>query len=353
VPAPWHAGRREGALQKLLWLPLGLASRGYSLGARVHRAVYSGGWAPLRRLPCRVVSVGSLVAGGSGKTPVAAWVASLLRARGYRVVLATRGYGRLRGDAVHTLSDGRRVRGDVVGMGDEPLVLAAHAADVPVLVGRDRGVVGLRAISSFGADVLVLDDGFQHHRLARDVDIVTLDGGVGFGNRRVLPRGPLREPVSALARAHAVGIVDGPLSDADTVLLERQAVSPRVFQARRRPARLRGIGVPAKQGESATALAGARVGMLAALGQPSAFRRTLEEKGATVIAERTFRDHHRYRARDLKKLRREADVWVTTEKDAVKILPRWAREIDLRVLTIDLVVAAEDVFLDWLEERLR
>ena len=350
---PWLVGAGEGVLQKALLLPLGFASRGYSLGARLHRAVYSGGWAPLRHLPCRVVSVGSALAGGSGKTPLAAWLAGRLRARGHRVVIATRGYGRIRNDAVHTLSDGRRVHGDVVGMGDESLVLAAHAADVPVLVGRDRGVVGLRAVSSFGAEVLVLDDGFQHHRLARDIDIVTLDGGVGFGNRRVLPRGPLREPVSALARAHAVGVIDGPLSPEDAAFLEQHSVNPFVFQARRRPARLRRIESPLSQSEAPAALAGARVGMLAALGQPSGFRRTLEERGATVIAERVFRDHHRYRARDLKRLGREAEMWVTTEKDAVKILPRWARGINLWVLSIDLTVASEEALLAWLEERLR
>ena len=166
-------------------------------------------------------------------------------------------------------------------------------------------------------------------------------------------RHPLREPVSALARAHAVAIIDGPLSQADAATLERRAANPFIFRARRRPARLRRIGAAAKESEPATALAGARIGMLAALGQPSAFRRTLEENGATVIAERTFRDHHRYRARNLKRLSHEADVWVTTEKDAVKILPRWTRGIDLRVLTIDLVVAAEDAFLDWLDEKLR
>lgn len=337
----------------MLLLPLGLLSRFYGLGARLHRAFYTGGWAPSRRLPCRVVSVGSLLVGGSGKTPVAAWVAGRLRARGHRVVLATRGYGRIRGDAVHALSDGRRVRGDVVGMGDEALVLAAHAADVPVLVGRDRGVVGLRAVSAFGADVVVLDDGFQHHRLARDVDIVTFDGGVGFGNARTLPRGPLREPASALARAHAVGIVDGPLPEPDAALLARHAVNPFVFQAWRRPSRLRRLGAPARESEPSTALAGARVGMLAALGQPSGFRRTLEEAGATVVVERTFRDHHRYRPRDLRRLARDADVWVTTEKDAVKILPRWVRGADVRVLTIELVVDPEAAFLDWLEARLR
>jgi tetraacyldisaccharide 4'-kinase len=237
-------------------------------------------------------------------------------------------------------------------MGDEPLVLTAHAAGVPVLVGRDRGVVGLRAISAFGADVLVLDDGFQHYRLARDVDILTVDGRFGFGNGRVLPRGPLREPIGGLSRAHAVGIVDGPLAGVDAERLERHAVNPFLFRAQRQATRLRRIRSPRAESEPVTALAGARVGLLAALGQPDAFRRTLEARGATVVAEQTFRDHHRYRARDLKRLGRRADVWVTTEKDAVKILPRWTRGIDLRVLTVELAVAEEESLLDWVEERI-
>jgi tetraacyldisaccharide 4'-kinase len=217
--------------------------------------------------------------------------------------------------------------------------------------------VGLRAVSAFGADVLVLDDGFQHHRLARDVDIVTFDGSVGFGNGYGLPRGPLREPSSALARAHAVAVVDGPLSAADQQRLDEHSVNPFAIRARRQPTRLRPISGPPgggrATGEPATALAGLRVGLLAALARPDTFRRTLERHGATVVAECTFRDHHRYRPRDLRDLHEEAEVWVTTEKDAVKILPGWARGIDLRVLTIELVVESESEVLDWLESRLR
>jgi tetraacyldisaccharide 4'-kinase len=349
VHDPSEERARIGILGRALLAPLAASSYPYALAAHLHRAAYSGGWLPIRRLPCQVVSVGSLLVGGSGKTPLSAWLAGRLRARGHRVVLATRGFGRQRRDPVHALTDGRRVRGDVVGMGDEPLVLAAHAAGVPVLVGRDRGLLGLRAVSAFGADVLVLDDGFQHYRLHRNVDIVTLDGAFGFGNEWVLPRGPLREGLSGLARAHAVAVVDGPLSARHEALLTRHAVNPFRFSARRQPSRLRSI----RGGESqpASALAGLRVGVLAALGQPGAFERTLEEHGATLIARRIFRDHHRYRARDLRNLHREADLWVTTEKDAVKILPGWVRA-DLRVLIVDLVVEHEESVLDWLEARL-
>jgi tetraacyldisaccharide 4'-kinase len=368
VRLPWLEGADPGAdptggpgpadespLRRALLLPLDGVALGYAVGARLHRALYAGRWLPPRRLPCRVVSVGSLVTGGAGKTPLAAWIAGRLRARGHRVALATRGYGGTRRDPVHALSDGRFVRGDVVGVGDEPLVLAAHAAGVPVLVGRDRGVVGLRAISTFGTDVLVLDDGFQHHRLQRDIDIVTFDGRFGFGNGRVLPRGPLRESPKALVHAHAVAVFDGPLSPHALRLLEKHTVTPLVFEVRRRPVRLRGVRGPkgsAPASEPAAALAGMRVGMLAALGRPEAFRRTLEEQGATVVAQRTFRDHHRYRARDLRGLEREAPLWITTEKDAVKILPGWSRRIDLRVLTIELAVSPEAELLDWLEARL-
>jgi tetraacyldisaccharide 4'-kinase len=340
---------RVGVLGGLLLAPLTPVSWVYGGVARLHRAAYAGGWLPTRRLPCRVISVGSLVVGGSGKTPLAAWIASGLHARGYRVVLATRGYRRSGRDPVHALSDGRRLRGDPVGSGDEPLVLAAHSAGVPVLVGRDRGVVGLRAVAAFGADVLVLDDGFQHHRLHRDLDVVTFDGRFGLGNGLVLPRGPLREPASALARAHAVAVIDGPLAAADERAVTRLAASPHRIVARRRATTLRSIrGGP---GEPATALAGLRVGLLAGLGQPDAFQRTLEEHGATVVARRVFRDHHRYRPRDVRDLHREAGIWVTTEKDAGKILPGWTRA-DLRVLRMTLQIEDGEAVLDWLKSRL-
>lgn len=356
--APWRdAGQGRRATGRGWWLPVDLVAAGYGLGARFHRSLYEGHWLERRRLSCRVVSVGSLVAGGTGKTPFAAWLAARLRQRGNRVVLATRGFRRSNRQDVHALSDGQHLTGDIVGMGDEPLILAAHAARVPVLVGRDRGLVGLRAISAFGAEILVLDDGFQHHRLARDLDILTLDGYFGFGNHRLLPSGPLREPARALARAHAIGVLDGPLSPQDEQLLERNAIDPLRFQIRRRPSRVRpieGSGAPdGGRGEAPEWLAGARVGMLAALGQPSAFERTLEALGATVIARRTFRDHHRYRARDLRDLERDAALWVTSEKDAVKILPAWARRIDLRVLTIELDVEQGEALVDWVEQQLR
>ena len=158
-------------------LPLALAS---GVGRRAPGCI-ARSTAPARcaatRLPCRVISVGNLGVGGTGKTPTAAWLAAGLQRRGYRVVLASRGYARKGREPILTVSDGRFLHATVEQAGDEPFVLAAHAPGVPVLVGSDRALVGQRALSAHGAEILVLDDGFQHHRLERDLDVIVCDGG--------------------------------------------------------------------------------------------------------------------------------------------------------------------------------
>jgi tetraacyldisaccharide 4'-kinase len=349
--AAWLDSRETSLASELALSPLALVSAGWSLGARLHRALYRSRMLTATRLPCRVVSVGSLNVGGTGKTPAAAWLAACLQRRGSRVVLASRGYRRAGRQKVVTVSDGRFVRATVQQAGDEPFVLAAHAPRVPVLVGSDRAQLGQRALSAYGAEILVLDDGFQHHRLARDLDLIVCDGAQGFGNRWVLPRGPLREPLSALRFAAAVGVVDGPLAEADEDCLERFAPDARRFRARRRP-----IGLRPLQGgelEPLESLAGARVGLLAAIARPDSLRRSLAALGAEVIAERTFRDHHRFTSRDLADLDQQASLWITTEKDAVKLLPAWAGDARVAVLVIELAVEQEDGLLDWIEARLR
>jgi tetraacyldisaccharide 4'-kinase len=347
----WLTRRDESRLGRVALAPLVPAAWVYAGIVAAHRRLYEQGVLARRRIPGHVVSVGNLGVGGTGKTPFAAWLASGLHARGRKVVLASRGYGGRSEEPVQVVSDGRFVRGRAEAAGDEPMVLAAHAPGVPVLVGRDRGIVGLRAHAVFGADVLVLDDGFQHHRLERDLDLVLFDGRLGLGNRHILPRGPLRECPAGLRRADAIGVIDGPLPPEDEEVLARRAPRAFRFAARRRPAGLR----PLRGGPSAEAdtLAGSDVGLLAALAGPASFRRTLESLGARVTAERIFRDHHRYRQADLEDLADETPVWVTTEKDAVKILPTWVGRAEVYVLSIDLDVDAGDALLDWVESRLR
>jgi tetraacyldisaccharide 4'-kinase len=350
VRASWLESREETRLQTAARLPLAGAAWLYGAAARAHRGLHRAGTLRTARLSCQVVSVGSLLVGGTGKTPTAAWIAAELHRRGRKPALVSRGYRRRSSERVLVVSDGRFIHSRAEAAGDEPMLLAAHAPGVPVLVGSDRALVGLRALSVFGAEIVVLDDGFQHHPLHRDLDLLTFDGALGLGNRRVLPRGPLREPIGALRLADAVGVVDGPLDAADAALLERMAPGAYRFNAIRRAKALRPLsGGP---GASPEALDGAEVGMLAALARPESLRRTLSALGARVVAERTFRDHHRYRARDLRGLAREAPLWVTTEKDAIKITPAWTGSADLRVLSIALEIEGPRRFADWIESRL-
>lgn len=346
----WLDSRDESFAQRAGLLPVSVLGRLYGLVTRAHRAAYERGWLRAARLPCRVVSVGSPTVGGSAKTPLAAWLASELHRRGRRVVLASRGYGRTGRAPVVVVSDGRAILCPAAEAGDEPLLLAAHAPGVPVLVGARRDAVGQRAIVAFGAEIIVLDDGFHHHRLARDVDVIALDGTAGLGNARVLPRGPLREPLETLSRAQALVTVDGPLPAQDVERLARVAPAIEQVAAVRSPRSLRALGGgPARPPRE---LQGRDVGMLCGIARPASFRRTLESLGARVVAERTYPDHHRYRAADLRSLGATHDIWVTTEKDAVKLDEAWLSKTELWVLGSGLRVAGGEAFLDWLEAEL-
>ncbi len=352
---PWVQQREESLLWRCLLLPLAPPAWIYGAGARLHRAWYRAG--RKRVLPIPVVSVGNLVVGGTGKTPTAAWLANSLRDRGYAVVIASRGYAggsaTRAGDPIVPVSDGSFVLSRAELAGDEPMILSGMVPGVPVLIGADRVAVGLRACSAFGAEVLVLDDGFHHHPLHRDVDIVMIDAEFGFGNRKVLPRGPLREPLSALRFADVIGVVDGEpsaLPPADRETLQSLDAETQYFTAYKKPRGLRSLeGGVAEPPES---LAGTEVGLIAGLARPDSLRRTLERLGARVVAERTFGDHHRYRSSDLRELPTDVSVWVTTEKDAVKITPSWVAGIDVRVLSIELEVADSEKLLDGLIDRL-
>ena len=294
--------------------------------------------------------MGNLVVGGSGKTPLAAWIASQLRARGRCVALGSRGYGGSPRAAVHIANDGTHAFESAARVGDEALLLARLAPGVPVLVARERALAGARAIAEFGAEVLVLDDGFQHHALARDVELVVFGSG-GLGNGAVLPRGPLREPIAALSRAHAVLVTGGVLPERDELRIARASPQAARFSVVREPRELHALDAR-RAPEPPSALAGREVGVISALANPRALRETVESLGARVAAERVFADHHRYSAGDLSGLAPLAPIWITSEKDAVKIAPAWCAGADVRVLALETSVAEPDEFLAWLEARL-
>jgi tetraacyldisaccharide 4'-kinase len=332
----------------------------YAAGAWLHRAFMRRTSAGRGRLACAVVSVGGLTVGGAGKTPFAARLALGLHRRGWRVVLASRGYKGRNPLPVSVVSDGSYIRSKVAHSGDESFVLAAHAPGVPVLVGRDRRVVGHHAVSAFDAQIVILDDGFQHHRLARDLDIVCIDGPGGFGNRRLLPAGPLRESIRTLRHADWLCVIDADSGGATSgreglreveIVRSLENSGCDVVWAHRRAIALVALDQSGKL--SLDSLRGRRVGLLSGVARPASVRRTLEGLGARVVAERRFRDHHAYAPKDCRGLDHSALMWITTEKDALKILPEWLGEDTLWVLRIEVEIEEENAVLARVEARLQ
>lgn len=347
---PWRSSEPERVWERILWSPLSLFAGMFRVAGSANRGRYTRGWKAQRRVDARVISVGSLLVGGSGKTPLASWLAETLHRRGHKVALLSRGYGGKPGQVVTVVSDGRALYAGPKDAGDEPVMLAGQAVGVPVIVSKDRGLAALRAISTTGAELLVLDDGFQHHRLHRDLDLLTFDGQFGVGNGRMLPRGPLREPMSALERADAIIEIDGALDSEVDELIERQAAGVPRFRGQRVPVSLATLRGDVRV--SPTTLNGMKVGMISGIARPDSFRRTLEALGAQVVATRIFPDHHRYRPHDFRELEEDVSVWITSEKDAGKIMPHWVGTADVRVLGVRLVVDEGDALIGWLEGEL-
>ena len=309
--------RGRKAWHRLL-LPLVPVYRG-AVAVRV--AAYRRGWLTSARLPVPVVSVGNLTFGGTGKTPtVIALVRDLVR-HGRHPAVLTRGYGRLRAEPMVVVGPNPETGPDRAG--DEPLELAARLPGVPVIIDADR-VRGATTALARNADVLVLDDGFQHLRIARDLDVVLIDAGDPWGGGHLAPRGRLREPVAGLGRADAVLVTKVSGADDPVVAEVRRVVAHRAPHAPVLAARLEPCAVRSPEGAAGPEiLDGARVLAVAGLGRPAGFAESLRAAGAEVVATRWFPDHHRFDASELDEALAAAAavgaVVATTAKDAVKM----------------------------------
>src|SRR5437899_5654581 len=324
-----HIGRAlsvEGrSIGGALLAPLVPLSHLYGLAMRARAALYARGLLRQQILPCRVISVGNLTVGGTGKTPVVIALAAALRDRGRKVGVISRGYKRRSGTSVLESSDGRTLRGHPEDSGDEPFLIAQRCPGVPVAVGADRPLVGRYLVDRFDLDTLVLDDGFQHLALRRDMDILVLDAGAPFGNGYLLPRGRLREPLSAMDRASAVLVTRASQAQRlDELKATVRAVAPAVpiWITDFAPSAVVRVGSEAAVEPSA--LKGERVLAVSGIGNPESFRRLLTAAGATVVDHCVFADHHAYSVDDLQRVRGAleqagVDPIGTTEKDAVKL----------------------------------
>ena len=337
------SGAARGPTPALERLALRAASLPYGLAVRLRNAAYRLGWLSSRRAGVPVVSVGNLTAGGTGKTPCVAYVARYYRRLDRRVAILSRGYG------------------GAGGRNDEALVLEEELPDVPHLQGADRVALAATAIEELESDVLVLDDGFQHRHLARDLDLVLVDATAPWGHGYLLPRGLLREPASALRRAGVILLTRCDQAPAEQRERLRQtigciAANVPVIETSHRPVELR-------NGDGAAAplelLRERPVAAFCGIGNPEAFRRTLLDLGAEVTDFRVYPDHHDYTRADVVDLRRWAGsfpagaIVVTTQKDLVKLRLSQLGDRPLWCLRIRLhVESGQDVLEDRLQSVL-
>lgn len=320
---------------------MSVLSATYGRVARLRRSWYERHPQSRRSLDRPVISVGNLSVGGSGKTPVVATLARMLLAWGERPAILSRGYARRHsGDGVVVVSDGTSVLEPVERSGDEPQMLARALPDVPVLVCPDRYLAGRLAERRLQCTVLLLDDGFQHLPLGREVDVLVMPAS--DLDEAVLPSGRLREGLDAACSADCLLV---PGSDEDVARVSAAFGRMPVFHVTHRCESLRPLGSSLPTGN--------RVVAVAAIGRPQRFFTALREQGYEVVRELPFPDHHWYTASDLDRVRAAArdsgaDLVVTTEKDAVRV----PSQTDWAVLPMTAAIEPADRFSSWLRERL-
>ncbi len=344
------------SLESLLYL----ASVGYGSGVRLRSTLFKKGIFSSKNLPCPVVSVGNIVAGGTGKTPMTICLATLIRQLGYRAVVISRGYrGKMEKEG-GIVSDGNGCLKGAEDAGDEPFLMALRLNGIPIVVGQRRFDTGMMAIEKFSPDVIILDDAFQHLKLRRDLNLVLLDSAAPFGNGHLIPRGILREPVSALNRADAFILTRSDGMEKNPTL-QRLAGQRPVFHSVHTPVLHQVIKGEKRcladkkdllnlKGKTAVAFSG-----LADNGQ---FHHSVEQVGCNLKGKVAFADHHRYDQADMERIVElvntvNAQILVTTEKDYVKLTHQKTWPVDLAVLGVDLEMGDDaDSFARFISEAL-
>lgn len=321
------SGRRQGLRATALRSALRLAEVPYVLAMRYRNRRYASGQAKIYSAGVPVISVGNLTLGGTGKTPLVEWIARKLRESQIRVAIVSRGYG-----------------GEAGGYNDEALELELALPDVPHVQNPDRVAAAQVAVEELEMQLILLDDGFQHRRLARDLDIVLLDATEPFGFEHVFPRGTLREPLAGLARADLVILsrADMLASDARGLIRQRVARLAPVAMWCEVEHRVAGLVDSSGHRVDASILTDKRVAAFCGIGNPAGFRHTLNSLGCEVVAWREFPDHHNYTRNDVASLSRwsqQADIVVCTRKDLVKLrvptlggVALWAINIEIGFL---------------------
>ncbi len=296
-------GKRKGALDAFFSFFLLCCSFVYGFLVKLVLACYQTGVCKTYQSPVRVISVGNLTWGGTGKTPLVETLARFFKDEGKNPAILIRGYGK-----------------------DEVAMLKSKFKEICVLAGRDRVRTAKSALKHCSADIIILDDGFQHWRLGRDLDIVLIDCKTPFGNRRLIPRGILREPLSSLTRADVFILTKSELAGENTgpIKQELRKYNPRaaIYEAVHTPRSL--YRLTTKEGVEFSTIKDRPVALLAGIASPSSFVQTVSSLGAKVALRFDFPDHYRYGRKDLQKIagqaaERQIETLITTEKDAAKL----------------------------------
>lgn len=300
----------------------------YEALVRMRGSLYSRGIIRRQRLPGPVISIGNLTMGGTGKTPLVIYTARTLAKLGFEPAVLTRGYGRDEPNRMHIVSPGEYIHSPAAVLGDEPAVIRRHLPAILLGISKNRYLAGKEIWKRHPGVVFVLDDGFQHLKLQRDLDIVLVDRSRPPASDRLIPLGTLREPLAGLCRCDVVIVNDMPhFKKADAVATQIRELHPGgiVFQSRQEIASLVPIdswkkGEPAKTPQPAVRTAY----LVSAVGNPERFRRDIERTGIRVTGATSFADHHRIGPKEwqgciVEAMNKNAEVMIMTEKDAVKI----------------------------------
>lgn len=330
----------------------------YTQGTRLGNWLYENKLIHPHRLPCPVISIGNITVGGTGKTPMTVYLASRLVEKGYRPVILSRGYGGTASDRGGMVSDGNQMFMNATEAGDEPYMMARSLTGVPVFVGKNRYNSGMVAMAMFSPDVILLDDGFQHRKLHRDLDILMFDAAKPLGNGFLLPRGPLREPVEGMDRAHVFVLtrsdsVTDPVGHFKSHVMEmgvpESILAKPVLTCSHRPkircVKKAGTGevcvdhIPVPNKDQVFAFSG--------IAKNDDFRRSLSHLGFQIVDFMEFSDHHPYSADDLSTVSEKAEacqasVIMTTEKDFSRLQDNVRFPLDLWVLGIDMDFGSTD-----------
>jgi len=344
-------GNKSNNYLRFIFYPLSLL---YQIVLFVRKIIYKIHFLEIRSLPCKIISVGNITVGGSGKTPAVEYLSKLLQSKGKKVGIISRGHGR---NSKKTLivTDGKTKPKTWEIFGDEPYLLAQKLDNVPIIVGKSRYEAGTKMIEKFNPDVIIMDDGFQHISLSRDLDIVLINSKDTQTTHKLIPAGLLREPISNLSRADLVVLTKTNIHEPSDYLIKiiENVKCPTINNKIELDDMLINI-----KGESNNLgiINSENVYIFSALGDHEGFEKTVEKTGAKIVGHDKYPDHYIYTSDDLERIevnakKKGAKIIITTEKDIVKT-KNYNSKVGIYAVKMKMVFEPEDLLNKYIKEAI-